>query len=200
MAPVAPGAAGLGALLAQQLAQYAFTEQQLSAMTIGKPGLYQRYTHMAVPLGMGDYYVDEESGAAFRCVGTTPGFFENLVLDVETEEKFQFAEGRNFQVKSPEYGYFECVLGSVVAQRTGLQIGDRINLTHGDPTSANAHVHEETDFTVVGIVAQTGTPNDRVLFVNLEGFYLIEGHTKPVEDERVLRDFRRRPNRRSRSI
>jgi putative ABC transport system permease protein len=185
--PVAPGAAGLGALLAQHVSEYAFSEQQSASMTLGKSGLYHRYTHMAVPLGMGDYYVDEDTGAAFRCVGTKPGFFENLVLDVDTEEKFQFAEGRNFQEKSPEFGYFECVLGSVVAARTGLKIGDRINLTHGDPTSANAHVHEETDFTVVGIVAHTGTPNDRVLFVNLEGFYLIEGHTKPVEDERVLK-------------
>ena len=68
-----------------------------------------------------------------------------------------------------------------------MKIGDRINLTHGDPTSANAHVHEETDFTVVGIVEHTGTPNDRVVYVNLEGFFLIEGHTKPVEDERVLK-------------
>ena len=185
--PVAPGASGLAALLSQQISQFAFSEQQHSSMTIGKPGLYHRYTHMAVPLGMGDYYVDKETGAAFRCVGTKPGFFENLVLDVDTEEKFQFAEGRNFQEKSPEHGFFECVIGSVVADRTGLKIGDRINLTHGDPTSANSHVHEETDFTVVGIVAHTGTPNDRVVYVNLEGFFLIEGHTKPVEDERVLK-------------
>ncbi|MEX2027837.1 MAG: ABC transporter permease, partial [Pirellulaceae bacterium] len=38
-------------------------------------------------------------------------------------------------------------------------------------------------FTVVGIVAPSGTPNDRAVFVNMEGFYLMEDHAKPVEDE-----------------
>jgi putative ABC transport system permease protein len=29
----------------------------------------------------------------------------------------------------------------------------------------------------------TGTPNDRATFVNLEGFYLMDGHAKPIEEE-----------------
>jgi putative ABC transport system permease protein len=29
----------------------------------------------------------------------------------------------------------------------------------------------------------TGTPNDRAAFVNLEGFYLMDGHAKPIEEE-----------------
>ncbi len=35
-------------------------------------------------------------------------------------------------------------------------------------------------FTVVGILEPTGTPNDRVLFINMEGFYVLENHAKPV--------------------
>lgn len=43
------------------------------------------------------------------------------------------------------------------------------------------HVHDER-FTVVGVLEQTGTPNDRTVFVNLEGFFAIAGHEKPVEE------------------
>jgi putative ABC transport system permease protein len=34
----------------------------------------------------------------------------------------------------------------------------------------------------VGVLAPTGTPNDRGVFINMEGFYLIEGHAKPVDN------------------
>jgi putative ABC transport system permease protein len=187
LAPFAPGAAGLGAALSQQLIGHCIENQQRSSMSLEKSGLYKRYTHMAVPLCMGDYYVDPETGAGYRCVGTKPSFFSELVLDIESEEKFEFAEGRCFENLDREHGFFECVLGSVVAERTGLTIGSRINLTHGDPASASAHVHEETDFHVTGILEHTGTPHDRVVFVNMEGFFLIEGHDKPVEDERLLK-------------
>src|SRR5205814_5700455 len=38
-------------------------------------------------------------------------------------------------------------------------------------------------FTVVGILKPSGTPNDRAVFINMEGFYLMEGHSAPVEEE-----------------
>ena len=36
---------------------------------------------------------------------------------------------------------------------------------------------------MVGILAPTGTPNDRAAFINLEGFYLIEDHARAFEDK-----------------
>ena len=33
---------------------------------------------------------------------------------------------------------------------------------------------------MVGILASSGTPNDRAVFVNMEGFYLLDGHAKPT--------------------
>ena len=48
---------------------------------------------------------------------------------------------------------------------------------HGDP---EGHVHARK-FTVVGILKPSGTPNDRAVFVNMEGFYLMEDHAKPLE-------------------
>ncbi|MBJ44249.1 MAG: lipoprotein ABC transporter permease, partial [Planctomycetaceae bacterium] len=38
-------------------------------------------------------------------------------------------------------------------------------------------------FFVVGMLAPSGTPNDRAVFVNMEGFYLLDGHAKPVDNE-----------------
>lgn len=184
--PAAPGSGGLAATLAQRIAEFGFQEQQTAAMRLNERGLYQSYVHAAVPLCLGDFYVDEKTNAKFRCAGTKPAFFSELVLDVETESKFEFSEGRNFQEDSPEFGLYECVIGSTVARRCGLKLGDTIKPTHGDPSSAGAHIHD-TPFSIVGIVAATGTPNDKVVFLNMEGFYLMDGHTKPITEARILK-------------
>jgi putative ABC transport system permease protein len=68
----------------------------------------------------------------------------------------------------------EAVIGSVVADKLGLKIGDKIEPTHG-VEGGKAHEHEET-WTVVGIMAQTATAIDRVVFINLESFYGIDEH------------------------
>ncbi len=60
------------------------------------------------------------------------------------------------------------MVGSVVAQKTGLKLGDTFRPTH-DVAGQSKHKHRP--FTVVGILEPTGTPNDRALFVNIEGFY-----------------------------
>ena len=179
------GGQGLGPAISDAITADSFGHQQASAMKINKPGVYKRYTHMAIPLCQGDYYVDPETGAAFRCVGTVPEFFTELVLDIDTEEQFKFAQGRSFVEQSPESGFFECVVGATVARRCDIKLGDKLQATHGDPNSASAHIHEQ-DYTVVGIIESTGTPHDGVVFLNLEGFYLMEDHAKNVEDDSVL--------------
>ena len=176
---------GFGSALIDAISSDAFDYQQDVAMKINKPGIYKRYTHMVVPLCQGDYYVDPETNAAFRCVGTKPNFFTDLLLDMDTEEKFEFAEGRCFVEDSPEHGFFECVVGSLVAKRCGMKLGDRIQATHGDPNESSAHIHEQ-EYTIVGIIERTGTPHDKVVFLNMEGFYLMEDHAKNVEDDSVL--------------
>lgn len=182
---ISPGSVGLGGVLTDALLSDSFEAQQAAAMKLDKPGIYDNYTHIAVPLCQGDYYVDPETNAAFRCVGTKPNFFTDLVLDIDTEEQFTFSQGRCFVEESPEHGFFECVVGSVVATRCDIKLGDKLQATHGDPNSTAAHIHEQ-DYTVVGIIDKTGTPNDRVVFLNMEGFYLMEDHAKNVEDDSVL--------------
>jgi putative ABC transport system permease protein len=140
---------------------------------LGRAGKYARLSEFAIPVCLGDYY------GRFRVVGTTPEFFADRVYDIDTGKKFEFAQGRNFRHRSPEHGYFEAVVGSAVARDMNVKLGDKINPAHGVP---EGHTHARS-FTVVGIVAPSGTPNDRAVFINMEGFYLMEDHAKPVEDE-----------------
>lgn len=223
-------------------------------------GMYGQMSDLAIPLCLGDYY------GRFRVVGTTPALFDDLIFDIDRNRKFEFAQGRNFEWRSKENGFFEAVVGSLVAReirlvelhlnagadvatardlvagnvnwtsievqdqtivvtlgqgtvesdmllslrrvkreveedkrqlttaetkalttlldpqtivrRTTRQLrpGDAISPAHGEP---GGHLHERK-FIVVGILKTSGTPNDRAVFINMEGFYLMEDHAKPV--------------------
>ena len=89
-----------------------------------------------------------------------------------TIKSYEFAQGENFKPENP----FDAVLGAVAALKTSLQIGEKFQAVHG--TGEGGRVHKET-FNVVGILAPTGTPIDRAIFVNMQGFYDIHHH----EDE-----------------
>lgn len=142
-------------------------------------GTYAKNTEFAIPVCLGDYFQN------FRVVGTLPKFFEVFKADDGEEKKYHFAEGRNFEVWSSENGYFEAVVGSIVANQAGLKIGDKIAASHGgDPND----IHTDSPFTIVGILEPSGTPNDRAVFVNMEGFYLMSGHAKVDENEAVVGD------------
>ena len=129
----------------------------------------------AIPLALGDYYGE------FRVVGTTPEFFEKLRHGPDLDQPFGFSNGKSFVAESEENGFFEAVLGSRVAAEMNVGVGDLLYPTHGDPEGKG---HEDA-FMITGVLSPTGTPNDRAAFVNLEGFYLMEGHAKPIDDEQI---------------
>lgn len=131
-----------------------------------KTGKYASQVAVAIPYCLGDNY------EGFRVVGTVPDLFDEF--EYIAGEKYQFAAGRNFQAEN----YFEAVVGALVARRTGLKVGDEFQPTHG-VIGDEGNKHDA--FRVVGVLAPTGTPNDRAVFVNLEGFFLLDGHAKPVE-------------------
>ncbi len=138
-------------------------------------GKYAPYTKVAVPYCIGDSY--HKDGYKFRVVATTPDLFDQLSYgadDQGNDINYDFAAGRNFR----EDRFFEAVVGSVVASKTGLKVGDRFQPTHGMSSDGEKHI----EFEVVGILAPTGTSNDRAMFANMEGFYLLEGHALPPDD------------------
>jgi len=139
-----------------------------------KKGRFSNYVEVAIPYCLGDNY------EGFRVVGTTADLFTRLGLGRDPEGnvlQYQFSEGGVFDPGKP----FEAVIGSVAAYRTGLKLGDTFAPTHGVSGGPGAHAHDENPFKVVGILAPTGTPNDRALFVNIEGFFLLEGHAKVIK-------------------
>lgn len=176
------GATGISHQLAGLAIENSLSKNYRFRSQTDREGLYKKYTDVAIPMCLGDSYEIEGSETFFRCVGTTPDFFNKLVLNVDTEEKFKFASGRPFESKSDENGYFECVIGALVANKSGLKVGDPIQPTHGDPNQSGSKIHKQ-GFKVVGILEGTRTPHDRAVFLNMEGFYLMEDHAKPVEDD-----------------
>ncbi len=144
----------------------------------GKPtrGKYASAVEVAVPYCLGDSYQD------FRVVGTTPDLFDKLSYGTYADGKpkyYEFSDGKNFSTND----FRAAVIGAVAAKKTGLKVGERFPITHGLAEDEDAHVHEEDAFHVVGVLKPTGTPNDRAVFVNIEGFYLIADHAKPIESE-----------------
>lgn len=138
---------------------------------LDRNGRFGQACDMVIPVCLGDYY------GRFRVVGTTPALFNDLVWDIDNNKKYEFAQGRNFQHRSDEHGYFEAVVGARAAREMEIKLGDEISPSHG---AIDGHKHERK-FTVVGILKSNGTPIDNGVFVNMEGFYLMEDHAKPVE-------------------
>jgi len=129
-------------------------------------GRFKPMVAKAIPLCLGDMYKE------FRVIGTTPGFLNDLDYG---GNKYEFAQGRNFEQEE----FYGAVAGAAVARETGLKVGDEFQPAHGAAPDAQKH----DPFKVVGVLKPTGTPNDRAVFINMEGFYLIPEHVKPLDDE-----------------
>ena len=168
----ATGAPGGSARLVTALARQELREAEKKKLPGRRHGSYGEFIELAIPLLLGDYF------ESFRVVGTTPDMFGTMKYGPGADRQYQFSKGRNFTAHSKENGFFEAVVGSVVARQAGVSVGDKINPRHG---AVDGHTHNQP-FTVVGILAHTGTPNDRAVFVNMEGFYLMADHAKPVKE------------------
>jgi putative ABC transport system permease protein len=111
-----------------------------------------------VPLSLGD------SHRGFAVLGTTSAYFAHFRFG--QKQPLVLAQGRAFA------GLYETVLGAEVARRLGYGLGQRIVLSHGDG-ALQANDHADKPFTVVGILAPTGTPVDRTLHIGLQGMEAI---------------------------
>lgn len=109
----------------------------------------------AVPLALGDSY------HGFRIVGTNqtyPDLYHG-----------QLKEGK------PWKSAFEANIGSKVAEKTGLRIGDHFAGVHGFIEEAG-HAHHEHEYAVTGIFEETGTVLDQLILTNIESVWKIHEH------------------------
>ena len=130
-------------------------------------GTYALDVETAVPISMGHSY------RGCPVVGTSPSMFN---LKYRDDRGYEFAEGSCFR-PDDLYG---AVAGSAVAQAEHLEIGATFQAIHGG-AEAGGQAHQQP-FTVVGILASTGTPNDRALFVNFKGFSALHAHEQETDD------------------
>jgi len=119
-----------------------------------------RHPHVkwAIPLALGD------SHKGFRVLGTDQNYFEHFRYG--EQQSLQLAQGRPFA------GVYETVLGADVARKLGYQLDQAITLSHGVGKVSFAE-HKDQPFTVVGILAPTGTPVDQSVHVSLQGIEAI---------------------------
>ena len=111
-----------------------------------------------IPISLGDSF------RGHPVVGTERSFFKHFRYG--QKQALQLAQGRAFE------GVFEAVLGAEVAQRLQIAPGQRIALSHGSGALEEAS-HADKPFTVVGVLARTGTPVDRAVHISLAGMQAI---------------------------
>ena len=115
-----------------------------------------------VPLSLGD------SHRGFPVLGTTKDYFERFRYG--DRQPLTLAQGSPFGGDLD--GLYGVVLGAEVAQRLHYQLGERLVLAHGSGALPGSE-HADKPFTVVGILAPTGTPVDRTLHISLQALEAI---------------------------
>jgi len=81
------------------------------------------------------------------------------------------------------------VLGSAVAERTKLGLGDRFVGSHG--LAEGGPVHGDSVYSIVGVLKPTGTVLDRLVLVNTESIWFVhEGNITDPEELKVIGEER----------
>jgi putative ABC transport system permease protein len=127
-------------------------------------GRFSPAVEAAIPVCTGHDY------KGYPAIATISEYFEKLTY--LEDKKYTFTQGENFK----DENFYEAVLGDVAAVRTGLKVGDTFEPAAMVAEGDGKHAHQ--GFKVTGILAHTGTPNDRAIFMNIEGFWREPVHNK----------------------
>jgi len=116
----------------------------------------------AIPIAVGD------NVRGYRLVGTLPELFAGV----------EYSRGKTYHVQ-PDGKIFradqrEALVGAFAAERLGLKVGSTFRPFHGlafDPKNEHAE-----SYVVTGLLEQTNTPADRVIWIPLRGLQTMSGH------------------------
>ncbi len=137
-----------------------------------------------VPMALGD------SHRGHPVLGTTPEYFTRYAYG--DRQPLVLAQGRAFAGTLD--GLYEAVIGAEVASALGYGLNQRITLSHG-LGAALAPEHADKPFTVVGVLARTGTPVDRTVHVSLqaiEAIHLDWAGGAPLPGVKIPAEFARK--------
>lgn len=124
----------------------------------------------AWPIALGD------NVAGFRIVGADPRMPEQVY-------GAQFAQGQ--AASEP----MQAVLGARVAEALGLRLGQQFVGVHG--LAAGGAVHADHRYTVVGILAPSGSVADRLVFTPINSVWLVhEGEPQDAAEREALEQAR----------
>jgi putative ABC transport system permease protein len=111
-----------------------------------------------IPISLGD------SHKGYPVVATSNDFFDHYRF--RGGKRIELAQGRR-----PEE-LFDVTLGAETANKLGYSLGQKIILSHGN-SGTHLTEHGDKPFAVTGIIAPTGTPVDRSLYISLEAMEAI---------------------------
>lgn len=120
-----------------------------------------RAVKQAIPIAVGDNL------KGYRLIGTIPALFQDV--EYAPGQTYTLAAGRLFAPPAPE-----AVVGSFVARKLGLKVGDTFQPFHGLVFDESKE-HPDT-FHVVGILDPSNTPADKVIWIPLHGLQTLSGH------------------------
>ena len=123
-----------------------------------------------IPISLGDSF------RGLRIVGTTGEYLKHYGVKIE----------QGVMWNQP----MQTVIGAQAARQTGLKVGDRFAGTHG--LGGGGDVHEKTPYTVVGILASSGTVLDRLLLTATESVWKVHETDTALdaEDQKILEEER----------
>ena len=113
----------------------------------------------AIPMAYGDSY------QGYRILGTTEAYLKKY--DAQLREGHLFSKA------------MQATIGSNIAEKTGLRVGDTFLGTHGEVKGG--HVHEDHPYTVVGILQPTNTVLDNLVLTKLESVWQV--HAQPDTEQ-----------------
>lgn len=111
------------------------------------------FIQKAIPLAFGDNY------RGYKILGTTPDYLDKYGATI--------SEGKLFEKN------FEVVIGSDIAQKLSLKIGDEFFGSHGD--AAEGEVHDHYGYKVVGIAKPTGKVVDNLILCTIPSVWQMHG-------------------------
>jgi putative ABC transport system permease protein len=114
-----------------------------------------------IPISLGD------SLRSFRIVGTSPDYI--------THYQATLAQGQIWTQP------MQVVLGATVARKLGLGLGNTFVGTHG--LGEGGHAHGDSIYTVVGILAPSGSVLDRLILTDTASVWKVHEDYTAVDDE-----------------
>jgi putative ABC transport system permease protein len=123
-----------------------------------------------IPLSLGDNL------RGFRIVGTSHDYVEHYGATL--------AQGRTWDAP------MQVVVGSIVAKKMGIQVGNTFVGSHG--LGAGGHLHGENPYTVVGVLQATGTVIDRLIVTDTASVWKVHEDYTALDDEdrKIMEDER----------